>query len=481
MRTLRVANVIILAHRVCVCATEKHHRVTRGIASSYPLEKWRHGVLRLNMYFAVETIFRCEIMKSRGGLLSARHGQRGREERGQHAQQSDILRHVFNKEVRRRQHCVGEVEDTIGVVIMSSKMKFLFTKSFHPGNAANVKEVYLAEEKAKSRAKLDELNVRERQKEIEKEQMLKILGRAGDKDAAKAAAMAPVSFLYAPPPGLNVSGKAAPPPGMTKEEAHLVAAISGDIPPEDIEGIAAAPKRLSMIEKFPQLAHAPVVAGGVRELETFKVQPFGLQLRNVRCLRCKQWGHNSGDRECPLRDAPGRMDDVVRIAEDPITAMRGSKGGMTLAGGFQLLVDEDSVRGGYAAGSKNQQLLDFNLDDLTEEELRRVAGDDGESGPKHSKSHHRSHKHHHHSRHDASADRSRGRERDRSRDRDTDRTRGKDCERERDCGSRDYESRSKESGGGGSRSGESKHKHRDRDSSRERRPRSRSRDRHNNR
>jgi CBF1 interacting corepressor len=353
-------------------------------------------------------------------------------------------------------------------------MKFLFTKSFHPGNAANVKEVYLAEEKAKSRAKLDELNVRERQKEIEKEQMLKLLGKAGDKDAAKAAAMAPVSFLYAPPPGLNASGKAPPPPGMTKEEAHLVAAISGDIPPEDIEGVPSAPKRLSMIEKFPQLANAPVVAGGVRELETFKVQPFGLQLRNVRCLRCKQWGHNSGDRECPLRDAPGRMDDVVRSAEDPITAMRGSKGGMTLAGGFQLLVDEDCVRGGYAAGSKNQQLLDFNLDDLTEEELRHIAGDDDRASSKHSKSHHRSHKHHHHSRHDSSGGRDRAR--DGSRERHKERQSGKDSERDRGSGAREYDSRYTESSArGGERDGESRHRHRD--GSRERRRRSRSRDR----
>jgi CBF1 interacting corepressor len=363
---------------------------------------------------------------------------------------------------------------------MSSKMKFLFTKSFHPGNAANVKEVYLAEEKAKSRAKLDEMNVRERQKEIEKEQMLKLLGKAGDKDAAKAAAMAPVSFLYAPPPGLNDGGRAPAPPGMTKEEAHLVAAISGDIAPEDIDGIPPAPKRLSMIEKFPQLANAPVVAGGVRELETFKVQPFGLQLRNVRCLRCKQWGHNSGDRECPLRDAPGRMDDVVRNAEDPISAMRGVKGGATLAGGFQLLVDEDCVRGGYAAGHKNQQLLDFNLDDLTEEELRRVAGDDAPSGSKHSKSHHRSHKHHHHSRHDSNGGRERSRERardhSRDRDRDKDRGRGKDAEGDGGSGVREHVSRGK--GGGGrdaNRDGDSRH--RQRDGSRERRRRSRSRSR----
>jgi hypothetical protein len=184
----------------------------------------------------------------------------------------------MNRGVSGRVICFSRV-----ALEMSSKMKFLFTKSFHPGNAENVKQVYLAEEKAKSRAKLDELNVRERQKEIEKEQMLKLLGKAGDKDAARAAAMAPVSFLYAPPPGLNEPGKAPPPPGMTREEAHLVAAISGDIPPEDIEGIPAAPKRLSMIEKFPQLAHAPVVAGGVRELETFKARrPLAaVYLRNI--------------------------------------------------------------------------------------------------------------------------------------------------------------------------------------------------------
>ena len=66
----------------------------------------------------------------------------------------------------------------------------------------------------------------------------------------------------------------------------------------------------------------------------------------LNCVAANAALCNSGDRECPLRDAPGRMDEVVRSAEDPITAMRGSKGGATLTGGFQLLVDEDCVRGG---------------------------------------------------------------------------------------------------------------------------------------
>jgi CBF1 interacting corepressor len=33
---------------------------------------------------------------------------------------------------------------------------------------------------------------------------------------------------------------------------------------------------------------------------TFK--PFNKEVRNVRCMRCGEWGHRSGDRECSLKD-----------------------------------------------------------------------------------------------------------------------------------------------------------------------------------
>ena len=69
-----------------------------------------------------------------------------------------------------------------------------------------------------------------------------------------------------------------------------------------------------------QSAHLPLIL----RLETgapVRIKPFGVEVRNVRCLRCGNYGHQSGDRECPLKDVIMPNEESRLKRDDPLTTI----------------------------------------------------------------------------------------------------------------------------------------------------------------
>lgn len=52
-----------------------------------------------------------------------------------------------------------------------------------------------------------------------------------------------------------------------------------------------------------------------------RAKPFGVEVRNVKCLRCGNYGHQSGDRECPLKDAIMPNEESRLKRDDPLNAI----------------------------------------------------------------------------------------------------------------------------------------------------------------
>jgi hypothetical protein len=52
-----------------------------------------------------------------------------------------------------------------------------------------------------------------------------------------------------------------------------------------------------------------------------RIKPFAVEVRNVRCLRCGNYGHQSGDRECPLKDVIMPNEESRLKRDDPLTTI----------------------------------------------------------------------------------------------------------------------------------------------------------------
>jgi len=166
-------------------------------------------------------------------------------------------------------------------------MQFMNQKSFHPANKANLKKLWVAEQKAKDDTQREKVRTEELNKE-------RGLMRQRSKRKSE---IEQLDFMY----NIPISAKKDTSGQQQK-----------DIP------VGPAPPSVHPKDNLahPLLKNAPKEGNYVNKLDIKNYRPLGIQIRNVRCVRCGQKGHASGDRECPMADT-NPNDEARKRAEDP--------------------------------------------------------------------------------------------------------------------------------------------------------------------
>ncbi|KAL9224407.1 hypothetical protein vseg_000441 [Gypsophila vaccaria] len=241
---------------------------------------------------------------------------------------------------------------------------FLNQKPWHPLSYPNQRRKWIAEQTHAQRQRRSEEVSREYSQE---QDFLRQTSLLSHKEKQKVDLMQAVSFMYVRPPGYNAeSAKAAE---IVDEKRKLgdidpaAGASSSSVLPESApakeEKKKPRPKdvfgrSLPTEEEFAVLKNAPKLETGVAG----RAKPFAVEVRNVKCVRCGTFGHQSGDRECPLKDAIMPSEESRLKRDDPLTAiMAQMDSSEPLKWELKQKPGISPPRGGFQPDDPNQQIV----------------------------------------------------------------------------------------------------------------------------
>ncbi|CAM6091045.1 unnamed protein product [Calypogeia fissa] len=241
---------------------------------------------------------------------------------------------------------------------------YLNQKPWHPLSYPNQRRKWIAEQ---THAQKEERRSEVAREFAQEQEFFRQTAQMSKKEKEKMEIMQAVSFMYMRPPGYNAEAARAAEIADERKRLGLTTTadvdatldggnISAGVPPKTKSRVKDVFGRtLPTEEEFPSLRNAPRHDTGAPT----RVKPFAIEIRNVKCARCGAFGHQSGDRECPLKDVLMPSEEARLIREDPLNVIMAQTAADELST-WELKQKPGGLspaRGGFKPDDPNQQII----------------------------------------------------------------------------------------------------------------------------